>query len=205
MWNGFELFAIACAQFGGVVSVYSMKVQRLPNPSRVLEVVTYDRESGLFHWRTRPATDFTNGHPWTYKIWNKRYAGQVAGTFRADGYVRIAIDEAVFYAHRLAWLLVHGEPVPSEIDHIDGDPGNNRIENLRAATHSANLANSRTHKNNLVGIKGVEMSKSGRRFEARIRWQGRRYYVGTYATLEEAMAARREAAERLHGKFARHE
>ena len=88
------------------------------------ELLSHDPVAGGFRWRV------TRG--------GKR-AGSIAGRVRPYGYIHIKIDGKNYYAHQLAWLYVHGEFVP-EINHIDCDPSNNRIANLRPATHSQNLA-----------------------------------------------------------------
>lgn len=93
--------------------------------------------------------------------------------------------------------------MPVEIDHADGDRLNNRLANLRAASVSDNRVN-RHGPGNPTGIKGVRFSKGGR-FTARIMKNRREIPLGTYDTLEEAAAARRNAADRLHGAFARHD
>jgi len=134
--------------------------------------------------------------------WNGRYPGSVAGSLSKFGYITVHFQAVLFKAHRLVWLHVHGEPVP-EIDHIDGDRSNNRIDNLRIATRSQNRANSGTSKNNTSGIKGVNAHKN--RFHARIMHNGTAIHLGSFKTVEEAAKARREAAERLHGEFTRHE
>jgi hypothetical protein len=103
-------------------------------------------------------------------------------------------------AHRLAWLLVWTAGA-IEI-HIHGNPGNNQISNLRAATRSQNAENRRLNRNNRTGVKGVCLNRG--KFDAYIRHHGgQRLFIGRFATLEDAAAACREAAERLHGEFAR--
>lgn len=107
-------------------------------------------------------------------------------------------------AHRVAWSLMHGGDEPDMIDHIDGNKLNNRISNLRAATRGDNLANSRLRADNTTGGKGITKRPRGT-YVVRIAHQGKRHHIGSFATIEEAAAARREAAIRLHGAFARHE
>jgi hypothetical protein len=119
------------------------------------------------------------------------------------GYLYIGIDYQQHYAHRLAWLIVHGKPVPDQIDHIDGDRGNNRIDNLRSTNHADNAANAKPHRGSVTGVKGVRNHHGGS-FQAYISRNGKFYVLGNFATLEEAEAVRRKAAERLHGSFARH-
>ena len=106
--------------------------------------------------------------------------------------------------HRLAWMMIHGAPT-ADIDHIDGNRTNNRISNLRAATRSENLANARKHAHNTSGAKGVYFDRQRGKYQAHITHQYKYYHLGRFDTFEQAVAARRDAAERMHGKFARHE
>jgi hypothetical protein len=91
-------------------------------------------------------------------------------------------------------------------DHINLDTVDNRRQNLRVATKAQNLHNRRAYKNSTHGFKGVKYDRTAspnRRYAAFIACDGRRYYLGRYGTPEEAHAAYWEAAQRLHGEFAR--
>jgi hypothetical protein len=172
----------------------------LPARDLVRSLLDYDPETGEFRWRVRtvdsfPSLRIANG-------WNSRYARKLAGHIGRRGYVTIIITHWHCAAHRLAWMLMRGA-VPHEIDHIDGNRANNRISNLRAATGSQNLANARVRRESASGIKGVY--RRGAKFRAYIRVEGRTVIIGAFTTLQEAASARREAAERLYGEFARHE
>ena len=97
-----------------------------------------------------------------------------------------------------------GEWCSAVIDHRDGDPSNNRWDNLRRATVSQNNANRRLHRNNKCGFKGVVQNPWGR-FIASIYKNGRRIHLGMFATPEAAHAAYVAAARELFGEFARAE
>lgn len=174
----------------------------LPDVSYLRQRLDYDPATGIFIWRARPAEQFpdaAHGH-----TWNTRYAGKSAGSMNNSGYLKIGIDDEQFLAHRIAWLMFHGSSVPHDIDHVDGNRTNNRIANLRAATRAENLANMRRLKTN-TGIKGVYFDAKRQKFQAHITVSYRQHNLGRFDTLEEAITARREAAMRLHGSFARHE
>lgn len=103
------------------------------------------------------------------------------------------------YAHRIVYAIVHGE-FPETVDHIDGDPLNNRIENLRAATIQQQQWNKPARKGTSSGVKGVQYRpdrSSGYPYFARI--QG--VHIGSFATLEEATAAYNKESQRRYGAF----
>jgi hypothetical protein len=142
--------------------------------SRLKELIHYDADTGVF---TRN--------------------GKVAGTIRSDGYRKICIDGQQFYAHRVAWLYVHGV-LPTYIDHIDRDPSNNKIANLRVVSRSENQHNRVKSRNNTSGYKGVTYFKRTGRWRAQI-WAGNvNRYIGYFDTAEEASAAYQNAAMIFH-------
>jgi len=127
--------------------------------------------------------------------------GKAVGCLR-NGYVSIAVKSRGLMAHRLAWLMHYGEEPPAVIDHIDGDPANNRISNLRAATPAQNAFNKRRASNNSTGVKGVSLGSNGR---YRVRVQaGSKSADYEARSLNEAREARQRLANLLHGEFARH-
>lgn len=115
------------------------------------------------------------------------------------GHVMTTIRYRRVFLHRM--LL--DAPDDKVVDHKDGDPRNNRRANLRVCSREENLLNRKKHKNNTSGFTGVKALKSGR-FSARITYMKRRHELGTFQSAEEAYAAYKTAAERLHGGFARH-
>lgn len=92
-------------------------------------------------------------------------------------------------------------PPDMVVDHKNRDKLDNRRCNLRIVRQGQNCMNSPTRKDNNTGYKGVK--KSWNRFIARIRFNGVRYFLGSYATPEEAHAAYCEASKKYHGEFGR--
>lgn len=88
------------------------------------------------------------------------------------------------------------------VDHINGDPSDNRCSNLRLCTHAENMRNSKVSKNNKSGLKGVSIDKQGF-WVAHICFNRVRKYLGRHETAELAHKAYMDAARELHGKFAR--
>lgn len=102
------------------------------------------------------------------------------------------------YMHRLIMRPPNGH----QVDHVDGDGLNNRRSNLRICTNTENQWNKR----NNCGVstfRGVSKHHRGSLWVAKIRANGRRYYLGCYANPEDAAKAYDSAALRLHGEFAR--
>jgi len=100
--------------------------------------------------------------------------------------------------------MTHGRWPRKGLDHINGRRDDNRAENLREATQSENMANVPRAKNNKSGAKGVSWHAMGRKWQVHIRKSRKTYCLGLFNTLEEAAAAYQEAAQRLHGVFAKH-
>jgi hypothetical protein len=88
----------------------------------------------------------------------------------------------------------------AEVDHIDGDTLNNRRSNLRLANRSQQTANSRRHTS--TGHRGIAWDADRQRWRPEVWKDGKRYRLGRYRTLEEAVAARTRGALRIHGEFA---
>lgn len=151
--------------------------------SRLMHLLAYDPETGVFTWRVSP----TNGVR----------VGTVAGGKRSDGYHQINIDGKHYRAHRLAWLYIHGH-FPGLIDHLNGIRADNRITNLRDVDCSINSQNQRRAQSaNKSGLLGVCWHKCNAKWRAQIRLDGRKKHLGLFATADEAHAAYLEA-KRLH-------
>jgi hypothetical protein len=153
------------------------------------ELLSYDAETGTFRWRVALCRK--------YKI------GAIAGTVNDQGYRIITIRGRLYRAHRLAWLYVHGEWPSKDVDHIDGDRGNNRAANLREATNAENLWNRGKASHNKSGYKGVYFLRKSKRWVAEINVDGKRKYLGRFKDPADAHRAYEAAANAQHGEFAR--
>ena len=150
----------------------------------------YDEHTGLLTWAVkRRGINF----------------GSPAGWVDSRGYITITSKSISYQAHRIAWLIVHGKWPDSTIDHINGNPSDNRLDNLRDATYSENLANRRMHKRNPYGLKGVCYDKRRKRYFASICCNFKSKFLGYYDTPELAHEAYKVAAAENFGKFARTE
>ena len=119
-----------------------------------------------------------------------------------DGYEIVSHGFYQNTYHRIVFWLSTGED-PKYIDHKDGNPKNNSIENLRACTQSQNNANTGINKVNTSGYKGVTWNKSCGKWHAQIKDHKKRVYLGVYDDIKEAAKAYDDAAIRIYGEFAK--
>jgi hypothetical protein len=156
------------------------------NQITLKELFHYDPETGLFTNKTK-------------RGWNA-LPGAVAGSLFKNGYLGISIGGKRYYAHRLAWLFVHGSMPDSQIDHVDGDKTNNRIANIRLATSSDNMCNRGAFRNK-SGAVGVSWNSNSGKWIVQVA-KGRKYcYGGLFDDFEDAKAAAVKLRESLHGEF----
>ena len=127
---------------------------------------------------------------------NRALAHAVAGSISpALRYWRVNIGGKFYQVHRIiAALIYECDPGHNEVDHLDGNSLNNSPENLRLVNKSMNLHNANVRRDSKTGVKGVEYRK-GRKspYMATITYKGKRHTLGSYATLEQASAAREQA------------
>jgi len=130
-------------------------------------------------------------------------AGDEAGSINNKGYKVVKINGLAYLQHRLIWIMHGNDPVDC-LDHIDGDPLNNRIENLRAATRQQNQCNQKLPRNNTSGTKGVNWNKERSRWQGKVRYKGKAHHTNYFKDKEECAKAVKELREKLHGDFANH-
>lgn len=146
---------------------------------RASELLTYDQITGIFTWRVTRT--------------GRARAGSKAGRLSSAGYIQIQIDGRLYYAHRLAVLLMTGTWPPHQVDHVDGRRTNNAWSNLRLATVAENAQNRSAQRNSATQHIGVSYAASRCQYIAQIHRHGRRRTIGWFDTADEAFAAYKRA------------
>ena len=143
-------------------------------------------------------------------IWKVKKArakkGDIAGCdalTKGIMYRQTKIDGKQYRVHCLVFLMHHGY-LPKQVDHIDGNGLNNRIENLRAADASSNALNSRLKSSNTSTSKNVYWNSQRRKWMVQTIVNGEQKYFGLYDDLELADLVAAEVRDKFHGQFARH-
>lgn len=136
------------------------------------QMLRYEPDTGLLFW-----TDAAH----------KSVRGKRAGTFNR-GYILVMYKSKFYKAHRLAWLLTHGSWPKEMIDHIDGDPSNNKLNNLRDVCNHVNQCN--RHKARMDSKSGlIGASPYRNKWRSQIKRNGIIKYLGVFNTAQEAHEA----------------
>lgn len=154
---------------------------------RARELFDYNAETGLFQWRNPP---------------NAAGGRRAVGTDKGDGYLVVEADYRRYPLHRLAWLYIYGVWPSAMIDHINRNPSDNRIRNLREANRQQNSANAGVQRNNVSGFRGVSPHRTRDAWCARIKIDGKDRWLGTYESKLDAARAYALAASSAFGEFA---
>jgi len=151
-------------------------------------MITYERVHELFYY---------NGSDLVWKICINPRApkGNIAGCLRHDKYRIIRVDGKSHLAHRLVWLFIHGYLPENFIDHINRNPSDNRLENLRVVTQSCNMKNCGNYVTNISGVKGVFYDKSRKKWSPNIKINNKKYHLGRFKDFDEAVLLRLAAEQ----------
>ena len=153
------------------------------------EVLRYEPETGHLYW--------------TVVRWRKIRPGDKAGCCSKSGYIGIRYKMKNYPAHRIAWYLhTKQDPGALQIDHINGNPSDNRIANLRLATPGQNAKNTRKKPGTASKYKGASWHARTGKWQSQIKVDGHNMHLGCFDTDYEAHLAYCKAAAVLHGEFA---
>lgn len=150
--------------------------------SAVRNKLHYSQETGIFKWKVQAG--------------NRVKIGDATGCLEKNGYLRIRLNSKNYLAHRLAWIYVHGFIPSSEIDHINGIRSDNRISNLRIATHHENAQNQKPRRS--LDKTGTIWCESHGKWMAQIGHKGKRIKLGYFDLQQHASNAYIDAKAKLH-------
>jgi len=161
-------------------------MSKLLTLGKVRELFDYNARNGELRWRVKPC--------------KRMAAGVIAGHKKKEkGYRRVLIDGRLYQLHSVVWFWVYGEWPVGQIDHVNHITDDNRIENLRLADRTQQNAN---RQNTRPGrLKGAYFREWGR-WQSKIVVRGRKIYLGTFDTEEEAHEAYGRAAREHFGEYA---
>lgn len=164
--------------------------------SKTKNIPTKDYLNNIFYYE--------NGNLyWKVKKGANALEGKKAGSYSNTGYFNVVVNNVKYRLHRVIFMWHYGF-LPKEVDHINGDKLDNRIENLRAATKSQNLRNMKIKKTNTSGYKNVSWRKDINKWEVHLMAFGKNKFIGYFKDLELAGLVAQMAREKYHGEFARH-
>jgi HNH endonuclease len=147
--------------------------------------LSYNQETGALTWVTPTSNRVRPGDP--------------AGAINKHGYYRLGFGNRDYQAHRIAWALHYGAWPVGVVDHIDGNPSNNRISNLRDVSIQINMQNRRAAtRGSLSGLLGAHLHRQSGLWHAVIKTSGKATSLGYHKTPEAAHAAYVEAKRLLH-------
>ena len=139
----------------------------------------YDKETGKLHYLIAPS--------------QRNSVGDEAGSISWSGYRVIRLKGFRYRSHRVIWFMVNGSWPKGQIDHINGDRLDNRIENLRDVPHVKNQKNMKVARNNSSGFTGVSLCFTAGKWKAQTGSRSNYKFLGRYNELSEAVKARVEA------------
>jgi len=102
---------------------------------------------------------------------------------------QISFQGKQYYVHRIIWVLINGSISPEMvIDHLDGNPFNNKIENLSLKSTAGNMKNQKKYSNNTTGITGVKLTDAG---------GGMFYYTAQWCELDKCQKKKHFSIQKL--------
>jgi hypothetical protein len=151
----------------------------------------FEYKDGELYWKKRPSLKAVQA-----KIGNK------AGTICNNLYKQVSINKEYYYIHRIIFAMFYGY-FPNFVDHIDGNPSNNKIENLREATQTQNNYNAVLKSNNTSGYKNVYWDKRSSKWLVMVKVERKNKHIGYFDNILIANNAAIMARKQYYGEFTR--
>jgi Recombination endonuclease VII/AP2 domain len=163
----------------------------IPTQARVKHLFAYDSQTGNLLWNKPESA--------------RAKAGAIAGHIAANGRRYVGVDGRQCLVHHVIWLWHKGSWPAQNIAPENGDYLDTRIENLIEQTAQETVAKGRLRSTNKSGVKGVWFDKAKGKWAAQIVRDYHTYFVGRFATLEEAKQALDRAREADQRELGIHE
>lgn len=137
-------------------------------------------------------------HPDGYLIRKKN--GKPCGKHanHPTGYAYVSVGGRMLRAHRIIFAIVYRRMPVGEIDHLNGNRSDNRIENLRDVSRPENQHNRKRNKTNSSGFPGIHWHARDQKWMAQICVNNRKIHLGYFDDLNEAVEARKSAKIKHH-------
>jgi hypothetical protein len=146
--------------------------------------------------------DYKNGELFWIQCKGTAKSGQKSGNLSQDGYLNSRFYGTSYRTHRLIYLWHYGY-IPKELDHIDGNKLNNKIENLRPANRMQNSHNTKIPNTNKSGTKGVSWIKRLQKWVVQLQVNNKKMYFGLYNDVDYAIFVANTMRYKYHKEFAR--
>jgi hypothetical protein len=183
--------------------------KRLPSQKYLLNRFKYYPKTGNLCWKKKK---LRSGYYHRYdKTWNTRYAGTIVGTPNSEGRREVELDYQNRQVACIIFKMLYNKE-PPEVEHKDGNPGNNKEKNLRSANHRKNMHNQKLRRDNTSGIKGIRLFNRNTLWfwRGEIEYKGKTFYTKQF-NLEKyykpkrlVIKAMKKLRNKLHGEFANH-
>lgn len=141
--------------------------------------------------------DFENGKLYCKKPRGGLKLGDECGTL-VKGYIQVFADHVAYRAHRIMWKMAKGSDPSGQIDHANGEPSDNRIDNLRDFLPVQNSRNRNDKVKSNSGHRGVSWCSTSKRWLACIGAEDRTVHLGKYLQKSCAIKARKHAESILY-------
>jgi len=138
--------------------------------------IDYDPTTGICRWK----------NPLSPRV----HKGDIIGCANKSGHLRIVLNNQHYLLHRIIWLYYYGVFPTYNLDHINQNPSDNRIDNLREATKQCNARNCPNPKNNTSGVKGVVWNKANNNWRVGMHVNWKHINLGSYKVFDDAVCAR---------------
>lgn len=171
----------------------------------------FEYKNGRLIWKERGADsligEITPKRLGRLKSLNKKLIGEFADkVIDKDGYRKVKLNNRQYKAHRIVYMMhFNALPMDLEIDHVNGDRSDNRIENLRVVSHMKNMQNKSLQSNNKSGFHGIRFHRCSGKYCASIKVAGKAIHLGLFASKDDALNARKLAEIKygFHGNHGR--